>query len=261
MTGGQITGTAARQKMPSHFVYQRIHTLAGKALHLTQHLDLAARAFQHIYGGGRPVFDEREFAARITALLRGERSPARGSATVMLCFSPDGDGGCEVSAEYERPLLDVGYSVSSLRPKAVTYEYSIPFGAFPTGFQLSAQALFDSLALLHHAATRSVRRDGDRLLSCGDAPLFGIRGKTIFTAPFSDGAVDSVERRMVIAAAGRARFDTLEEAVTHSSLTGFDELFFADAAGLTSLSECDGAKFMSLAVHRLAAFLSTGKGV
>ncbi len=253
--------------MTGHFVYQRIHTLAGKPLHLAAHLDLAARSYLHIYGGERPEFDEKAIAARIAETLRANRSPARGSATVMLLFAPGDDGRCEISVQFERVLLDAGYAVSSLRPKAVTYEYSIPFGGFPTGFQLSAQALFDSLALRHHSATRSVRREGDRLLSCGDAPLFGIRGKTLFTAPLIEGAVDSVERRRVIAAATRnyeskitnydkperqpLRLDFLEEAIPHSGLTDFDELFFADAAGLTSLSECDGAKFMSLTVHRI----------
>ena len=261
---------------PEHFVYQRIHTLAGKSLHLDAHLDLAARAFQHIYGGPRPEFDEASIAKQITELLRTNRSPAKRSATVILRFATHdnndtsqstslrgaaGDEAIRVTLAYERLLLDVGYSLSPMRPKAVSYEYDIPFGGFPTGLQLSAAALFDTLALSHHGATRSVRRDGDRLLSCGDAPLFGIRGKTLFTAPLTEGAVDSIERRMIIAAVTNnhekmqkpLRLDFLEEAVPHSELTDFDELFFADAAGITSLSECDGAKFMSLLAPRLVA--------
>jgi branched-subunit amino acid aminotransferase/4-amino-4-deoxychorismate lyase len=245
--------------MPAdHYIYQRIHTLAGKSLHLREHLELAARAFRHIYGGEQPVLDERVIASQIAEVLRANNSPARGSAVVMLRLAPQDNSqfsilNSQLTAEYIRTLLDVGYAVSSLRPTAVSYEYAIPFGGFPTGFQLSAAALFDHLALAHHGATRSVRRDGDKLISCGGEPLFGIQGKTLFTASFNEGAVESVERQLIIAAAKKARLDFLEEAVLHSELTSFDELFYADAAGITSLAECDGAKFMSLTVPRLIA--------
>lgn len=240
-------------------------------------MSIAARALGYIYGGERPEFDETAIATRIAEVLREARVPSRGSATVILRFAPDensaekaenggrstgndaGSGGNStkngdgfgLSVQFERTLFDVGYAVSSLRPEAVTYEYSIPFPGFPTSFQLSAQALFDALALSWHKAGRSVRKAGEKLLMCGDAPLFGIRGKTLFTAPLTDGVPDSVERRAVIAAAREAKLDLLEEAVPHSELTGFDELFFADAAGITSLAGCDGTKFMSLAARRI----------
>jgi hypothetical protein len=242
----------------SHFVYQRAHTLGGKALHLAEHLRIAARAFEHIYGS-RPEFDEREIAATISGFLKTLHLPARTSSTVLLYFVPREDGGCEVRHEYERSLLDAGYAHSPLRPKAVTYEYAIPYCGFPTGFQLSARALFDSVAFRQHGAARSVRREGDRLLSCGDAPLFALRGHVLFTPPLTEGAMDSVERELVIAAAGgvKPRLEVREEAIAHSELKSFDELFCADAAGITSLAECDGAKFMSLAAARLAAAMGS----
>ncbi len=237
----------------AHFVYQRIHTLGGKALRLAEHLLIAARAFEHIYGF-RPELDERETAAEITALLKTLRLPKGTSATVMLYLVPREDGGCEIKAEYERGLLDAGYAHSPLRPQAATFEYSIPYSGFPTGFQLSARALFDDLALRKHGAARSVRREGDRLISCGDAPLFAVRGRVLFTPPLTEGAMESVERELVIAAAERVkpRLAVREEPILHSELKSYDELFFADAAGITSISECDGAKFMSLAAARLA---------
>lgn len=234
--------------LAAHYVYQRIHAFGGQPLHLDTHLDLAARAFRHIYGI-QPEFDEKAVADDVAGLLRTNRYPPHGSATVLLCVFPRGDD-FDTMAVCERPLLEQGYSVSSLRPVAVSYEYSIPYSAFPTGFQLSAANLYDTLAL-EHGATRSVRRVGDRLISCGGSPLFGIKGKTLFTAPLTEGAVDSLERRMIISAAAKSKMDFLEEAVPHSELRDFDELFYADAAGITSFSECDGAKFMSLLVSRL----------
>ncbi len=91
------------------------------------------------------------------------------------------------------------------------------------------------------------------MLSCGDSPLFAIRGRVLFTAPLTEGAMDGVEREMVIDAAAKARLTVREEPILHPDLKSFDELFCADAAGLTSLSECDGAQFMTLIATRLAA--------
>ena len=249
-----------------HFVYQRIHALKGKALHLADHLRIASRAYEHIYGVG-PEIDERFLAAGIAEALRKHHSASRTGATLILSFAPhddssspslrgaEGDEAIQVFIEYERSLLEAGYSHSALRPKAWSYDYAIPFGGFPTGFQLSARELFDTLAFSRHGATRSVRREGDRLISCGDSPLFGIRGRVLFTAPLTEGATDSVERSLVLGAAGgaKSRLTIREEPVLHPELRTFDELFFADAAGITSLSECDGARFMSLAAPRLAA--------
>lgn len=237
-----------------HFVYQRIHALQGKVLHLADHLTIGVRAYEQIYGI-RPGVDEKTLAAHIAEALRMRHSPVRTGTTMMLYFYEAGDGNHTLSVEYERQLLDAGYALSALRPKAATCEYSIPFGGFPTNFQIEAQALFDTLVFRQHGATRSVRREGDRLLSCGDAALFAIRGRVLFTAPLMDGAVDSVERRLVFDAAAKSRLSVREEPVLHSELKNFDELFFADAAGITSLAECDGAKFMSIVTARLAGEL------
>jgi hypothetical protein len=233
-----------------HYIYQRLHTLGGKALHLAEHLSVASRAFEQIYGHA-PEIDEPSAAALIAETLRAHRVPSRAGATVLVVLTPDE----EPTVEFERRLLTAGYAHSALRPRAVTYEYSIPFPAFPTSFQLSAQSLFDSLALGEHGATRSVRREGKSLLACGDAPLFAIQGKVLLTPALTEGAMDSIERRLVLEAASEARLTVCEEPILHSKLKSLDELFFADAAGITSLSDCDGAKFMSLSAPRLAAAL------
>ncbi len=145
MTGG----------VAEHFVYQRIHTLGGKAFHLAEHLRIASRAFEHIYGY-MPGLEERAIASMIADTLRLARVGSRTGAVVMLCFMPTEENNFGISCEFERRLLEAGYAHSALRPRAVTYEYSIPFPAFPTGFQLSAQALFDTSILW--LSVRTARR-------------------------------------------------------------------------------------------------------
>lgn len=238
-----------------HYVYQRVHTLKGRALRLDDHIRVASRACEHIYGVS-PAIDPKALAGQIARTLRASRSAASTGALVMIRLYETGEGGHTISVEYERPLLDAGYAHSALRPRAVSFDYGLPFGGFPTNFQIEAQALFDSLAFSRHGAGRSVRRRGDVLLSCGDSPLFAIRGRVLFTTPLTEGAMDGVEREMVIAAAPKARLTVREEPILHTDLKSYDELLLADAAGITSLAECDGAQFMSLVAPRLAEAMS-----
>jgi hypothetical protein len=244
------------------FVYQRVHVSGGRALHLADHLALAARAIERIYGveagldaqagDGRldvPGMDEREIAARIATVVRANHALARTSATVVLRFAPQKE--CEI--EFERGLLEAGYAHSPLRPRAVTCEYSIPFVGWPTNFAIEARELFDFRVARQHGASRSVHRQGDRLLACGDAPLFAIRGRALVTPSSGDtgGGFESVERALVIEAAEKMRLSVSQEPILCSELKNYDELFFADAAGITSLADCDGAKFMAIVAPKL----------
>lgn len=236
--------------LAAHYIYQRVHISGGRALRLGEHLAIASRTLWNIHRT-RPVFNPEDISKHIAALLKTNRYREDTDSTAMLYFFPDGES-ANLLIVCERPLINRGYAVSSLRPSAISYAYRLPYEGFPTNFLLSAARFHDALAT-EHGASKSVRRDGDKLLGCGDAPLFGIRGRTLFTAPLTDGAADSVERKLVINAAVKSGLGFLEESVLHPELRDFDELFYADAAGITSLGECDGAKFMSLLVSRIAA--------
>jgi len=243
--GGDSTARA-----PRHYVFQRVHAVGGAAWHLPEHLELAARAFAHIYGHAvRPDIGRAE--GLIAGCARTHHPSGRGGCTIILRFVPDdGDAGWRLDAEYERPLLEEGYAHSALRPRAESFEYRLPFGALPTSFQLSARELFDMLALGRYGATRSVRREGDRLVSCGESPIVAIRGRELVVP---EGTVESVEAALAMAAAPEARLTVSRRPILRSELRRYDELMTVDAAGVTSLAECDGAKFMSLAAPRIAA--------
>jgi hypothetical protein len=259
-----------------HFVYQHINTLDGKAPHLALHLGLAAGAFERIYGF-EPTLDQREIAAQIARVVRENHAGARTSAIVTLRIAPaataapapaatsapsaSDDDTLRLQIEFNRGLLEAGYSHSPLRPRGATFDYDIPFNSLPTNLGLAARDLFDDLAMRTCGATRSVRRCGNHLLSCGEAPLFAIRGRVLLTPSIEEGGVECVERELLIDFVSRAesrlqsRLEVREEPIRHTELKTFDELFFVDASGLTSFSECDGAKFTSLVAPRLAELL------
>lgn len=253
ITSPDLEGGTLAELLTAHYIYQRVQYCGGQVLNLAEHLAVVRRVFWNIHRT-QPEFDQTAIAADIASLVRENRYPEGVAVVVMLCFFPEGEGARRLIM-CERPLIEKGYTVSSLRPSAVTHQYKMPYEGFPTNFLLSAARFYDSAAL-EFGATKSVRYEGGALLGCGDAPLFGIRGKTLFTAPLTDGAAESVERQLVISAARRLGLDFLEEAIPHGDLVMFDELFYADAAGITSLGECDGIKFMSLIVNRLAGHLN-----
>jgi hypothetical protein len=241
--------------LSAHYIYQRVQFHDGVVPHLADHLAIVERTFWSIYRT-RPTFDAKATTHAIATLARRNRYQTEGAGLVLLlCFFPT-DTGTDLLIVCERPLIEVGYTVSSLRPVAVVNRYRLPYEGFAVSFGLSAARFYEGLAV-EHGATKSIRAEGEELIECGTAPLFGIRGRTLFTAPLTAGVVDSVERTLVIEAARRAKLSVREEAIAHSDLVRFDELFYADAAGITSLSECDGIKFMSLSVNRIIDNLKT----
>ena len=90
--------------------------------------------------------------------------------------------------------------------------------------------------------------EADRALTADDAPLFALRGHTLVTAP----APQSVERQTALDAARRAGFEVVEEPLPRRMLPMFDELFYVDWRGVTSLAHCDGEPFMTLLSERIA---------
>jgi hypothetical protein len=243
------SGIPFEELLTAHYVYQRVQFHDGVVPHLTEYLAIVERTFWNIYRT-RPTLDPEAITHAIATLARRNRYRSEGAGLLLvLCFFPTGEG-ADLLIVCERPLIEVGYTVSSLRPVATVNQYKLPYEGFPVSFALSAARFYEGLAV-ETGATKSIRAEGDELIECGTAPLFGIRGRTLFTAPLTSGAVDSVERTLVIEAAARAKLAFEQEAILRSHLTDFDELFYADAAGITSLSECDGAKFMSLLINKI----------
>jgi hypothetical protein len=235
--------------LSTHYIYQRVQFHNGIVPHLTDHLAIVERTFWNIYRT-RSTFDAKAITHAVATLAHRNHYQTEGAGlTLLLCFFPNVEG-TDLLIFCERPLIEVGYTVSSLRPVATVNHYRLPYEGFPVSFGLSAARFYEGLAA-EAGATKSIRAEGEKLIECGTAPLFGIRGRTLFTAPLTEGAIESVERELVIEAAERAKLCFVEEAILHSDLVRFDELFYADAAGITSLSECGGAKFMSLLVGRI----------
>ena len=91
----------------------------------------------------------------------------------------------------------------------------------------------------------------ERLLTADGAPLFAVRGHTVYTAP-APASVEGCLAREAVRAAG---LTLREEPLRRRELPRAEELFYADHRGITALSRCDGQPLMTLVAERVAEAL------
>ena len=98
-----------------------------------------------------------------------------------------------------------------------------------------------------------IRCDGEGFVHvCDEAPLFAVKGKKVYTPP----APPSVERELACRAVEAARLPLLELEIGREQLARFDEIFYVDHRGLTSLSACEGQLYAAIITERIARVLN-----
>ena len=235
--------------MTEAYIHQTIHTLDGNVRHLDAHIAAADEASRALFGRAfRP--DTAALAARIGATLAAERPPHDRSAFVRLLLAPCG----EATLRFAGVSLYRGYDLRTVRPEAVSLVYDLPLGEYPT----SAQEAADALAAARAAALGArcaVRCDSGGFVRAADgAPLFAAAGHRAVTPPGPRSAAATAA-----AAAIEAAGMTLEvRPLRREELTAFEELFYFDHRGVTSLSRCDGALLMDIAAARVAHAAAAG---
>ena len=220
-----------------------MHLARGRARNVAGHIAVLDAASRELFGHPYAPAAER-LAKRIEALAAVERYPAGVSGFVRIELDPDGK---ERLSPAGVSLYD-GYTFRSLQPEAVTVDYDLPLSEAPTSAREAAAQLARRLAE-RAGAEVAVRCDSAGILgSADDAPLLAIAGRTVLTAP----GFASVERRLAVQAVRAAGLELREEPFGRADLPGFDELFFADHRGVTSLSRCDGLPLMTFVAERIA---------
>lgn len=241
------------ERLRAGYVRQDMRVRDHRPLHIAAHIALLCRAFERVYGK-RVVLSPAMVAAWCADLLNRNRYPASGSCRVTALLIPTERGADLVLAGGEI-LLDEGYSVRPVRPSASVDCYALGFGELPTSaaFEAAEAALLrarnSNLAQGSHVVLRA--DDEGVILSAGTAPLFAVEGRTIVTTPLVYGAPDSVERQLAIDAIARAEIALREDVVAADALDRYDELFFADYRGLTSIEQIGTTNYMSLVVDRI----------
>ncbi len=241
------------ERLRAGYVRQDMRVRNRRPLHVAAHIALLCRTFERVYGR-RVVLSPAMVAAWCAEMLARNRYPSTGSCRVTALLIPS-ERGADLVLVGGEILLDEGYSVRPVRPSASVDCYDIGFGELPTSvaFEAAETALLRArnraLAQGSHVVLRA--DDEGVILSAGTAPLFAVEGRTIITTPLAYGAPDTVERQLTLDAIARAQIALREDVVSADTLDRYDELFFADYRGLTSIEQLGSTNYMSLVVDRI----------
>ncbi len=239
----------AGELFSADYVYQTVFVSDYRPRQLAAHLELLRAAALRLYDRA-PGLDEKELPELIHGLLLRNHYPA-GYCEVDIRFRVS-NGTAHTFLTAGAIAIYDGRELTGARPRAIVTGYDIPFEGIRTGFSRSAAEYAAGYARRHGAdiAIRS-RRNGE-IAGVGEWPLFGVRNREIVTPPLGSGAYDSVERRLVMEAAGRRHITVREETISHHDLTSFSEIFYCTPQGITAIDSCGTVKYLRGMVVLLA---------
>lgn len=236
--------------MASNFVYQRMHAIGQRVLQAPAHAALAQTAYRSLYGAGSGI-TENSLREETAALLAANRY-MQGSVSVMLYLFPDENGKPLRILSCEKQLLYKGYALWHRGEKAVILPYEYPFPHFKTALSLAAGTYAAQYAQAKGAGIALAENHAGILYGAGDEPLFAVIGNNVLTTPVGQGACDSVERRLALAACVEAGKRMVEAPLTKELLDEYQELFIATTGGITSVKECGGNIYPNSTAHKVA---------
>ena len=156
--------------MQEVYLYQTVHILGGRSLHLPAHLAVLDRWSRELFG--RPAGLRQQPLARQIEALAAQTAPADCDLSQFVRIVVPASGDPAFRLESAGISLYRGYDLRSLMPDAVTLQYDMPFPEAPTSAREAAAGLARQQARLHGASV-AVRCDGDGIVRTADnAPLF-----------------------------------------------------------------------------------------
>lgn len=232
------------------YLYQRMRTIDGRALHLDAHLAVLDEGVHTLFGRTLRLSKER-VAAEVAELLHLNGYPS-GGATVTLRIYADGTR----LLAADGVSLYRGYALRSLRPAAAVVPCSCYRAEWPTSVR------YETVRWARTEAQRCGARvalwcDADGLLRrADDAPLFAVRDDVIHAS--SDSV--EVEYQLVLDAARAAGIRVTGRPVEAAQLDRYDELFSFDCEGVCAIASCGGRLYLSLTAERIACALAASCG-
>jgi len=238
----------------SNYIYQQIHTLGHRPLHLAAHLEIAERSYQKLYGGD-PALNEETVYGEIEETLAANRYPHISNLVTLYLFPPAKPEGTPVRLVVcTEPMLYKGYVLWHTRPRAVLRAYDYLGAGHSTALA----------RISHRHVANDVRNEGfdvavrslqGWLMDAEGWPLFAVRNGRAFTTPLSAGATDSVPRRIGYRLCEMAGVECEGEEVAAAELSLYDELFYVTPQGIVSLLSCNEHLLYNLATLRIAAVM------
>ncbi len=201
-------------------------------------------------------FNARWLAENSKALI--EKNAITGMARVRLniyregggVYTPEGQqahyvlSGYAIKGDYSSPVRNMGVYSSAFKPKCELSNYKTASSAVYVLAGLFARKIgLDDAFILN--------TDGN-ITDAVSSNVFIIMEDTLITPPLSDGCLDGVMRKFVLANCCHAGLKGMEKSISVSMVKEADELFLTNAvARIRSVLQFDEKKFSTAATGRL----------
>ena len=247
---GRQETLSAQRLLQDNYVHAAVNTSAHSPLYLEKHLAYAAESYRKLYGTV-PQFDTMQLREGIEALLDADRMPRLGNIVriYLLPSQRSGDAVPDLLAMADHSTIYRGYELISIRPKAILTNYEIPFCGHRTAVSLTTSRYMQAFAERTgcHVALHCNR--AERLISCGEYPVFLARDGALFTPP-AETFPACTERDLMFRACSLAGIPITERNIA-------DELMVFNHTGLQSLLSLGNYYFYNLLALRIEKVLRT----
>ena len=229
--------------MTDFYLYQIIHICEGQARFAKGHIAVMQEAVNRLYARPRKL-PTQQWIKRLTQTIEQINAPHDTSSFIRMELHPN----------FELRLVDMGvslykgYDLRSIHPNAQTLVYELPEGQISS----SAQQLTVELAdLVAQREGYDVALQCDRYgqcQSCAGSPIMALKHNRIIAPPHPQ----HIERFIAMSAIKSLGMDYEERNFREDEIPSFEELFWIDHRGITSLAHCNGVPFLSFAAERIA---------
>lgn len=225
------------------YVMQRIHTLGYQPYHLSRHLAQITEATEELFRFATlcKVVDAERI---IKKLLEISRVTPSLSIPVVMRIEASG----RLSFEVESPSYNDGYYLRASRLTPAMLNMRLPDYWHQSSVTEAMDAMADSMALSRGGDTAIWIDEYGDVVSRPWHPIFAVYRDNVYTPE----EYESVEYMVVKEAVARANLKLIIRAMPCESLTRMEELFVADAMGISAFSVIKNHKLLSVAATRIA---------
>lgn len=251
-------GTDIGHLLNSDYVYQRIHVHRHQALHAEAHLRIVNHALQSIHNT-RIELSADQLREDIRKFFTVNHYPAPSNEITLYVFPH------HPADPFSPPTYLIGgatqllyplYKVWHTRPILSLYPCDYPYMGYLTAISQRIASFSSEWARREGANVAVIENFDGVLTNVEDEPLFLVRGKDVTTSPRTDGATDSVMRRLVLKACANEGIQISERNLTRDMLLTCDEVFTPTTQGLVCMSEYAGRSYFNLTAHKLIAVMN-----
>ena len=239
--GRVVEASELRFEVP--YILQRLHTLDYKVYAAAEHIRLLREDSERLLGFATlcRIADVERIVSKLLELSNVSRSL---SCPVAMRIDALG----RLSFEVEAPMYNAGYYLRAKRYEATAVVRYMPNSVAQTSVSVAIDAMAESQAQCMGGGVALWVDEGGMLISRPWNPVFVYHNQCVYT-PCEHS---SVEYRNVRQAVERLGYKLIIRDIPLDKLVNIEEIFVADAMCLTSFSNINKHRLLSMAALRIA---------